>query len=264
VGGVAIEVGDAASAVGGVAIEVGGVGREVGDAASAVGGVESAVGGVGREVGGVAIEVGGVAIEVGGVAIEVGDVAIEVGDVAIEVGGVANEVGPLSTRRLAMCGVCAGKQGDVGLGDVIIADRVLEYDTGKRRVDVVEGKRVEHDQGDIEMHRLHPPPWKQARLSESVRKVLGVEMEAAAIRALAWAKGLEYSVVMKGEMDHADGDRRHGLPRKRRSTSTASWQSRGRRHSCHAWRLASPTLARVKRISGNTRRRWPRRRRRWM
>lgn len=57
-------------------------------------------------------------------------------------------------RCLAMCGVCAGKRGDVELGDVIIADRVWQYDTGKDK-----GGRVE---GDVEMFRLHPPAWKQA------------------------------------------------------------------------------------------------------
>lgn len=213
-------------------------------------------------------------------------------------------------RCLAMCGV-------------IIADRVWQYDTGKRKAQTVKGKRVVKEQGDIEMHRLHPPEWKLAAerfeldrsapwlqqrprsyeaqgdwvlerllrgadplsdaesktkcadlepvlarlwklkllknkkleltaagrkhiehvllvnrgelpepkrmevrvgpiasgnkviaddeifalLSDSVRKVLGVEMEAAAIGALAWAKGLPYSVVMKAVMDHADTDK---------------------------------------------------------
>lgn len=226
-------------------------------------------------------------------------------------------------RCLAMCGVCAGRRGDVGLGDVIIADRVWQYDTGKLSVKVVKGKRVEREQGDIEMYRIHPPAWKQAaqrfeieagaewlgrrprsyeaqgdwilerllrgiepakdpesgtrapdfgealkrlwkqrflrkgtrtltaagrrhieevlllnrgslpeakpfkvnvgpiasgnrviedaeiwkRLADPVRKVLGVEMEAAAIGALAHARGLDYAVVMKAVMDHADPDK---------------------------------------------------------
>ncbi|WP_437650641.1 pentapeptide repeat-containing protein [Sorangium sp. So ce362] len=33
---------------------------------------------------------------------------------------------------LAMCGICAGKRGEVSLGDVIVADRVYSYDEGKR------------------------------------------------------------------------------------------------------------------------------------
>jgi nucleoside phosphorylase len=224
---------------------------------------------------------------------------------------------------LAMCGVCAGKRGDVALGDVIIADRVWPYGAGKRKAETVDGTRVVTEQEDIEMYRLHPPAWKLAaerfqvdreagwlkrrprsyeaqgewllervlcgadpvtdaqstvmcpdfdkaierlwkkgwladgttelteegrkhiqrvrllnrgklpedkplavhvgpiasgsqvmaddevfaRLSASVRKVLGVEMEAAAIGALGWAKGLPYSVVMKAVMDHADADK---------------------------------------------------------
>src|SRR5277367_1219915 len=63
-------------------------------------------------------------------------------------------------RCLAMCGVCAGRRGEVELGDVIVADRVWEYDTGKRKVEVVDGKRVVKDEGDVEMYRLHPPAWK--------------------------------------------------------------------------------------------------------
>jgi nucleoside phosphorylase len=226
-------------------------------------------------------------------------------------------------RCLAMCGVCAGKRGEVELGDVIVADRVWQYDTGKRKAETVKKKRVVREAGDIEMYRLHPPAWKQAaerfemdrkarwlslrprslqaqgdwilerllrgadpvadavsqkmcvdldkalerlwtlkllrkqkveltaggrkyieqlllvnrgrlpkpkplrvhvgpiasgnmvmqddevfaRLSESVRKVLGVEMEVAAIGALAYAERLPYSVVMKAVMDHADADK---------------------------------------------------------
>ncbi|XXX81942.1 pentapeptide repeat-containing protein [Sorangium sp. So ce134] len=33
---------------------------------------------------------------------------------------------------LAMCGICAGRRGEVSLGDVIVADRVYSYDEGKR------------------------------------------------------------------------------------------------------------------------------------
>ena len=37
----------------------------------------------------------------------------------------------LDPACLAMCGICAGKRGDVFLGDVIVADRVYSYDHGK-------------------------------------------------------------------------------------------------------------------------------------
>jgi nucleoside phosphorylase/tetratricopeptide (TPR) repeat protein len=218
-------------------------------------------------------------------------------------------------RCLAMCGVCAGKRDDVALGDVIIADRVWQYDTGKDK-----GGRVE---GDIEMFRLHPPAWKQAaerfkvdalapwlaerprsyeaqgdwvlervlrgvdpmddpqcealcadwekvlarlrgaglmrkgartltakgrahiervlegnrgklpklkalrvhvgpiasgsmvkadgkvfaRLAPAMRKAIGVEMEAASVGMLGWAKQVEAAVVVKAVMDHADADK---------------------------------------------------------
>jgi len=69
-----------------------------------------------------------------------------------------------------------------------------------------------------------PPPWKLhiapiatggnvmrdpklfERLSSSMRKVLGVEMEAAAIASVAHARSLPW-LVMKGVMDHADHDK---------------------------------------------------------
>lgn len=55
-------------------------------------------------------------------------------------GMTARHCGPLATRLierlkphgLAMCGVCAGKPGDTSMGDVVIADRVYQYDDGKR------------------------------------------------------------------------------------------------------------------------------------
>jgi nucleoside phosphorylase len=224
-----------------------------------------------------------------------------------------------SVRCLAMCGVCAGRRGESELGDVIIADRLWQYDTGSREARA-DGP---HEQGDIEMYRIAPPEWKQAaerfeidqtaawlglrpqtyeaqgnwilerrlkdvdptsepdaetrcanfdktlerlwrmgflesgtldltetgkkhiqkvllvngkklprpktlkalvgpiasgnrlmkdseifaRLSETVRKVLGVEMEAAAVGALGHARRLPFLVVMKAVMDHADEDK---------------------------------------------------------
>ena len=54
------------------------------------------------------------------------------------------------------------------------------------------------------------------RLATSVRKVLGVEMEAAAIGALACDGGLESSVVMKAVMDHADADKSDNFKGSRR------------------------------------------------
>lgn len=280
---------------------------------------------------------------------------------------------------LAMCGVCAGKRGDVALGDVIIADRVWQYDAGKRKAQTVKRERVVKEQGDIEMYRLHPPAWKLAaerfaidesapwltkrprsyetqgdwilerllrganplsdaesktkcadlepvlarlwklkllknkkleltaagkkhiehvllvnrgtlpepkslkvhvgpiasgnkvmaddkifaRLSAPVRKVLGVEMEAAAIGALAWAKGLPYSVVMKAVMDHADADaRQRWTPRRRRSASTASLRHRVRRRSSQTSPRVSTTWAGCRARSVTARRRWPPRGRR--
>lgn len=65
-------------------------------------------------------------------------------------------------RCLAMCGVCAGRRGDVSLGDVIIADRAWAYDAGKVKALIdEEGHRTERFQGDMELYRIFPPEWKQ-------------------------------------------------------------------------------------------------------
>jgi nucleoside phosphorylase len=64
-------------------------------------------------------------------------------------------------RCLALCGVCAGRRGDVELGDVIVADRLWTYDTGKLEVEIDEhGNRHERVQGDM-LTYLIDPVWKQ-------------------------------------------------------------------------------------------------------
>jgi nucleoside phosphorylase/tetratricopeptide (TPR) repeat protein len=44
-------------------------------------------------------------------------------------------------RCVAMCGVCAGRQGPLGLGDVVAAERLFFHDTGKR----LPGSKVQQD-----------------------------------------------------------------------------------------------------------------------
>lgn len=75
----------------------------------------------------------------------------------------ATEMGPAAAAQLAgqlaerlnpgcfaMCGVCAGHPNDTDLGDVIIADRVFQYDSGKLT--------AEGHQGDLRTYLL-PDPW---------------------------------------------------------------------------------------------------------
>jgi nucleoside phosphorylase len=248
---------------------------------------------------------------------------------AIDMGGMAaaNAAAPLVTALrpscLAMCGVCAGRRGEVNMGDVIIADRLWTYDTGSTVVEIDEqGHEVRrfkadpltYNLGAIWKHRaesfqpdlteawvkmrprsyddqadwlltrilagedprthperrarcadfdrlvprlrsfgrlepsglalseagrayiddrllLHPDglPEPEAfavrlgpigtgtavvrdphvfdKLSERMRKVIGLEMEAAAIGAIAHLHGVEHMIVMKGVMDHADPDK---------------------------------------------------------
>lgn len=56
---------------------------------------------------------------------------------------------------LAMCGICAGRRGEVSLGDVIVADRVYSYDHGK----LIAGKRGESFWHDITTYNLEAV-WK--------------------------------------------------------------------------------------------------------
>ncbi|WP_437971489.1 tetratricopeptide repeat protein [Sorangium sp. So ce260] len=248
---------------------------------------------------------------------------------ALEMGGVAttNATVPLlnayEPRCVAMCGVCAGRRGDVQLGDVIVADRLWTYDTGASVVEtddqgremtrfkadpftynldaiwkhaaesfrpddaeawLKDRPRSNDDQGDWLLARLlagedprshperpsrcadfakvvqalrkrgwltpsglcladagrayiddklllHPDgmperepfavrvgpigtgtqvirdPHLFDKLSERMRKVLGLEMEAAAIGAIAHLHGVERMIVMKGVMDHADPEK---------------------------------------------------------
>lgn len=248
---------------------------------------------------------------------------------ALEMGGVAtaSAAAPLALvyqpRCLAMCGVCAGRRGDVRLGDVIIGDRLWTYDTGATVVEKdAEGREVERFKADPFQYNLHAV-WKQRaesfwpegaeewladrprsydeqgdwlmarllagddprthaerrvrcadfakivallrkrgwlepgglclsvagradiddkmllhpegmperedfaihvgpigtgtkvvrdphifdKLSERMRKVIGLEMEAAAIGAIAHQHDVERMIVMKGVMDHADPDK---------------------------------------------------------
>lgn len=62
----------------------------------------------------------------------------------------------LAPTYLAMCGICGGNPGEVHLGDVIIADRVYSYDSGKLIASVDQhGMRVEELRHEIVTHNLH-------------------------------------------------------------------------------------------------------------
>ncbi|WP_437331489.1 pentapeptide repeat-containing protein [Sorangium sp. So ce394] len=65
----------------------------------------------------------------------------------------------LEPACLAMCGICAGRRGEVSLGDVIVADRVYSYDHGK----IVAHRGSEHQEEllfrDIETYNLEAT-WK--------------------------------------------------------------------------------------------------------
>ncbi|HZF56167.1 MAG TPA: pentapeptide repeat-containing protein, partial [Polyangiaceae bacterium] len=60
----------------------------------------------------------------------------------------------LEPKCIAMCGICAGNKKDVALGDVIVADRVYNYDHGKLIARSEGGERVEEVFHDIETYNL--------------------------------------------------------------------------------------------------------------
>lgn len=83
-------------------------------------------------------------------------------------------VAELQPSCLAMCGICAGKRGDVALGDVIVADRVYSFDHGKL-VAAPDGRGPPSFFHDIATYNLERS-W---------------HMDAAAFRRdLGWAKAL--------------------------------------------------------------------------
>ncbi len=74
----------------------------------------------------------------------------------------ARLVKDLDPRCLAMCGICAGRRGEVSLGDVIVADRVYKYDDGKMKVrETQPGIRIEDVRTDLKTYNLDPR-WKLA------------------------------------------------------------------------------------------------------
>ena len=74
----------------------------------------------------------------------------------------------LKPQCIAMCGVCAGKRGKTQLGDVVAAERLFYYDTGKRLPDAV--------QQDLTTYKLRDD-WKIAleRMDGVVRSRFGDE-----------------------------------------------------------------------------------------
>jgi nucleoside phosphorylase/tetratricopeptide (TPR) repeat protein len=93
---------------------------------------------------------------------------------ATEMGGIATAA--LATQLIekykpdcmSMSGICAGRRGKVSLGDVIFADRLWTYDSGKLVVTKgARGERVESFEGDMLQFKL-PERWKQRAQAHSV------------------------------------------------------------------------------------------------
>ncbi len=146
-------------------------------------------------------------------------------------------------RCLAMCGVCAGRRGKVALGDVIIADRMWTYDTGKRTVTkTVKGGRIERDQGDTEMYRIRPPAWKQAAerfvVDRQATWLAGRprSYEAQGDWLLPRAARIMGSACSEGLGSSCRPPCRHrGTPCSRPSRRPSCWPGRRRSSSWQAW-----------------------------
>ncbi|WP_224361563.1 phosphorylase family protein [Hyalangium versicolor] len=143
-------------------------------------------------------------------------------------------VSAYSPRCLAMCGVCAGYKGKVQLGDVIVADVVWDYESGKLEQKRAPSKRtVTHFRGRGLSYPIRPQ-WKLLAerfkhptynvhvgsiatgnkvirvpkvfelLSERHDQLLGLDMEAATIGELVHFHRIEHMLVMKGVSDFGD------------------------------------------------------------
>ena len=61
----------------------------------------------------------------------------------------------LNPACLAMCGICAGNKKEVALGDVIVADRLYDYEAGKHTVSTdKDGQRHERLDHDLRTYNL--------------------------------------------------------------------------------------------------------------
>lgn len=163
--------------------------------------------------------------------------ALEMGGAAAAHAAAAALVTAYRPSCLAMCGVCIGQRGKVRLGDVIIADQLWSYDTGKLKVTYNLSTHWKQ-----EAMNFQPPagsPWLSARppdglpapepfrvhlapigtgnlgvkdseisnqLSESMRRVLGLEMEGTAIGDAFHPHVVPYMLVMKGVMGFVGSD----------------------------------------------------------
>lgn len=156
---------------------------------------------------------------------------------------IQNMLSEVDVNCIAMTGICAGRRGKVSLGDVIFADRLWSYDSGKKVVE----NGVEFFQGDQIQYQLQPklvqriqnlnvdnelwpierPPVLVSKpfnihiapiatgaaviedinifknLSNSMRKVLGIDMEASALGTIGAFNQIPI-IVAKAVSDFAD------------------------------------------------------------
>lgn len=137
---------------------------------------------------------------------------------------------------LAMSGICAGRKEKVKLGDVIFANCLWNYESGKidqngkfeatphqyhptdiwlQRIQRISSNQKLNEVN--EKHEIHCAPIATgdkvrrdknifSRLSNNMSHVLGIEMEASMVGSLAQNKNIPF-IVAKGVSDYGDGEK---------------------------------------------------------
>jgi nucleoside phosphorylase len=141
----------------------------------------------------------------------------------------------LSPLCIAMSGVCAGNPAQTVLGDVVIADRVYEYDEGKIYASAFVG---DHQQYPLDNRwlraaqdfgrdrrlpyavRVGPMASGSAVVEDrevwtrltamGIRTITALDMEAATIATVAHNHRIPHWLIVKGVMDHAEAGRDDG------------------------------------------------------
>jgi nucleoside phosphorylase len=132
----------------------------------------------------------------------------------------------LDPTCLAMCGICAGRRGDVFLGDVIVANRVYSYDHGKLVAAVDKrGRRSEQIFHDIETYDLE---------------------KAWAMDAAYFADDLGWSAELLGARPRSKADQErwilHTLLEHQSSGGVPPAEHPDRKQRCPSWSNLLPAL----------------------
>jgi len=114
----------------------------------------------------------------------------------------------LKPLALAMSGICAGRRGDVFLGDVIVADRVFSYDHGKLIAATQDGHRIEEIFHDIETYNLEKA-WAMDAAYFAPEREWQEELRAQRPLSLASQRGWLLRSLYAHQVEGADPPQSH-------------------------------------------------------